>query len=225
MNKIRLIVIDALILFAVSTVFVVVADRAFSGLKDEIPKDDPVVTAIGQGKLDGLKESIALLEKDPKVGAKVALKTDEHGRTSLMRAAYLNLADAGKLKEADEIRAEMIVVLLDHGAVVDAVDHDGWTALMWACWSGMPAAVDRLLESGADSAAADAEGNTALIIAAQRGHAGIVKALLANGADRAVRNRAGNTALAAAVTGFAEHPASQYPELAPGYEEVLAALR
>lgn len=225
MNKIRLILLDALILFAVSTVFVVFADRAFSGLKGKIPKDDPVVTAIGQGKIDGLKESIALLAKDPKVGAQVALKTDEHGRTSLMRAAYANLADAGKLKEADDKRAEMSGVLLEHGALIDAVDLDGWTALMWACWSGMPATVDRLLESGASPAAADAEGNTALIIAAQRGHAGIVSALLAKGADPSVRNKAGKTALAAAEAGFAEHPASQYPELESGYQAVLAELR
>ncbi|MCF7673752.1 MAG: ankyrin repeat domain-containing protein [Akkermansiaceae bacterium] len=225
MNKIRLILLDALILFAVSTVFVVFADRAFSGLKGKIPKDDPVVTAIGQGQIDGLRASIALLEKDPKVGAKVALKTDEHGRTSLMRAAYANLVDAGKLKEADDKRTEMIGVLLEHGALIDAVDHDGWTALMWACWSGMPATVDRLLESGASPAAADAEDNTALIIAAQRGHAGIVKALLAKGADRSARNKAGKTALAAAETGFAEHPANQYPELESGYQAVLAALR
>jgi ankyrin repeat protein len=225
MNKIRLILLDALILFAVSTVFVALADRAFSGLKGKIPKDDPVVTAIGQGEIDGLKESIALLKRDPKVGAKVALKTDEHGRTSLMRAAYANLADPGKLEEADDKRAEMIGVLLEHGAVIDAVDLDGWTALMWACWSGMPATVERLLENGASPAAADAEGNTALIIAARRGHARIVRALLAKGADRAARNKAGNTALTAAEAGFAEHPARQYPDLAAGYQEVLAALR
>jgi ankyrin repeat-rich membrane spanning protein len=109
--------------------------------------------------------------------------------------------------------------------VIDAVDLDGWTALMWACWSGMPATVERLLENGASPAAADAEGNTALIIAARRGHARIVRALLAKGADRAARNKAGNTALTAAEAGFAEHPARQYPDLAAGYQEVLAALR
>lgn len=225
MNKIRLILIDALILFAVSTVFVVFADRAFSGLKGKIPKDDPVVTAIGQGEIAGLKASIALLEKDPKVGNQVALKTDEHGRTALMRAAYVNLADPAKLKEADQTRAEMVQLLFEHGASINAVDHDGWTALMWASWSGMPTAVERLLEQGASPATADAKGNTALIIAAQRGHAAIVKSLLAKGADSSARNKAGETALEAAETGFVRHPARQYPKLAGGYEAVLAALR
>ena len=221
MNKIRTILLDALILFAVSTVFVALADRAFSGLKGKIPKDDPVVTAIGQGEIKGLESVIAGLENDPRTQGKVATQTDEHGRTSLMRAAYANLGDSKILKETDEKRAPMIALLLAHGARLDAVDHDGWSALMWAAWSGLPTAVAKLLDSGADHSLTDRQGNTALIIAAQRGHADIVTELLAKGADRAAKNSAGQTARDAAKTGLEQHPTSQ----SAGFNAVIDALR
>jgi ankyrin repeat protein len=217
MNKLRTILLDALILFAVSTVFVALADRAFSGLKGKIPKDDPVVTAIGQGDLKGLENVIAELEQNPKLS--VATQTDEHGRTALMRAAYANLADPDKLKDADTKRVAMAALLLTKGARLDAVDHDGWTALMWAAWSGLPQVAGQLLNSGANHAPADHQGNTALILAAQRGEAEIVKALLAKGADKSATNKAGQNALAAAETGRRQHASS--PEK---YAAVIAAL-
>ncbi len=223
MNKIRIILLDALILFAVSTVFVALADQAFSGLKANIPKDDPVVTAIGKGELSNLESVIATLESNSK--ASVATQTDEHGRSSLMRAAYANLSDSDKLKEADKKRVPMIATLLAHGAPVDGQDSDGWTALMWAAWSGMPGVVNALLEKSASHALADRQGNTALIIAAQRGHADIVTALLANGASQTAKNKAGRTARDAAQTGLDQHPASQYPKRSVGYHATLAELK
>ena len=223
MNKIRIILLDGLILFAVSTVFVALADQAFSGLKGKIPKDDPVVTAIGKGELKNLETVIAELESKSKLS--VATQTDEHGRTSLMRAAYANLSDADQLKEADDKRAPMIATLLAHGAPINGQDEDGWTALMWAAWSGMPGVVNTLLEKDASAALADRQGNTALIIAAQRGHADIVKALLTKGASQAAKNKAGKTARDAAQTGFDQHPTSQYPKRTAGYHATLAELK
>jgi len=225
MTKLRTILLDALILFAVSTVFVAVADWAFSGLKGKIPKDDPVVTAIGQGELKGLEGVVAELEADPATKAKVAIQTDEHGRTSLMRAAYANLGDPEKLKEADGIRKPMIALLLAHGALLDGQDDDGWSALMWACWSGLPQVVEALLEHGASHTLADRQGNTALLIAARRGHAGIVQTLLAKGADRSHRNKAGQDALAAAELGLSEHPPRFYQSRQDGYRAAIERVK
>lgn len=218
MNKLRTILLDALILFSVSTLFVVMADRAFSGLKGKIPKDDPLVTAIGQGELKGLEEAIAGLAGDP--ASIVTPLNDKHGRNSLMRAAYVNLAAADKLQEADAARADMVALLLRHGAQLDALDHDGWTALMWAAWSNLPQVVNQLLEHHANLAQADSQGNTALIIAAQRGNVAIVKALLAKGADKTAVTKRGLTAAAAAETAK-----QQDRSQAKAYDEVLAALR
>ena len=218
MNKIRTILLDALILFAVSTVFVALADRAFSGLKGKVPKDDPVVTAIGQGELSGLEAAIKELEKDPKYS--VATQTDEHRRTSLMRAAYANLDDPAKLKKADETRAPMVTLLLAKGSLIDAVDRDGWSALMWAAWSGMPMVANELLNRGANPGLADHHGNTALIIAAQRGQLEIIKALLAKGADKTATTKSGLTAAAAAATGKRLHA-----DQAETFDAILAVLQ
>src|SRR5215471_14164779 len=190
MTKLRTILLDALILFAVSTVVVVLADSLFSGLKGKIPKDDPVVTAIGQGNLKNLESIIGKLEEDPATKAKATQQTDNNGRTSLMRAAYVNLADQDKIKEADDVRAPMIELLLSHGAAVDAQDHDGWTSLMWGAWSGMPKVVDELLDRKAAYSLADQQGNTAMHVAAERGRAEIVRSLLAKGASKSVTNKA-----------------------------------
>ena len=124
------------------------------------------------------------------------------------------------LSDADEIRADMVGVLLDRGAKLDKTDNDGWTALMWAAWSGLEKVAEVLLERGAGTGFADRQGNTALIIAAQRGQAGIVKLLLARGAAKGAANQHGLTALAAADKGK-----QQYPTKADGYDAVIAALR
>ena len=123
------------------------------------------------------------------------------------------------LSDMDAKQAGLIELLLTHGAKPNTRDNDGWTALMWASWSGLNEVVTKLLESGASPEFADKQGNTALIIAAKRGHATIVAALLAKGADSAVANKAGLTALAAAKTGLA-----QFPDQAAGFTLVIARL-
>jgi len=54
--------------------------------------------------------------------------------------------------------------LLDAGANIDDVDHQGWTALMHACRNDSPAA-SVLIERGASLSKKDAHGRTALILA------------------------------------------------------------
>lgn len=225
MTKIRTILLDAAILFAVSTVFVIAADFAFSGLKKKIPKDDPVVTAIGQGEWKPVEQILEEAQKNSKSRGTVATRTDEHGRTSLMRAAYANLADAGKLAETDEVRRHMVESLLAHGSEINATDKDGWNALMWASWSGLPKVADTLIDGGANVAAKDKLGNTALMIAARRGHAEIVSKLLAKGADKNARNNAGLTAIDEAVRGMEEHPPRFYKNLQDAYQKSISALR
>jgi len=134
--------------------------------------------------------------------------------------AKWNVKLGNSLTETDETRLEIVALLLSHGAALDTVDNDGWTALMWASWSGLTKVAEKLLASGASPSFADHQGNTALIIAAQRGNADIVKALLAKGANKAAANKAGKTALEAAKIGIA-----QYPDKAPGYNAILAQLR
>jgi len=213
MRKYRLILIDTLILCLVSSVLAFLVITAVAKLKGRVKKDDLVVTAIIQDNFKDLEELV-------KAGPGATNKTDEFGRSALMRAAYVNFANANAIAKTDDKRVVMVGLLVKQGARLDARDNDGWSALMWASWSGLNKVAFKLLELGASPRFADRQGNTALIIAAQRGNADIVKALLAKGADKATANKLGTTALDTAKTGI-----TQYPDKAPGYNAIISQLR
>jgi ankyrin repeat protein len=77
----------------------------------------------------------------------------------------------------------IVEVLLAAGAVVDASDDAGNTALMDAAVAGRNRVVELLLKAGADVNAANNKGITALINACLSGNAGVVETLLEAGAD------------------------------------------
>jgi len=62
-------------------------------------------------------------------------------------------------------------------ADLDAQDHDGWTALMFACCAGHPRAVAVLVAAGADPALCNAQGETAEALAHRNGYAECLHAL------------------------------------------------
>jgi ankyrin repeat protein len=74
-------------------------------------------------------------------------------------------------------RANVVPVLLDAGADVNARQHGGWTALHAAAANGDRALVELLLSRGADAAIANDAGVTAASIARERGHAAIAELL------------------------------------------------
>lgn len=218
MKKYGVILIDTLILVVVSSVLAYCVTTAVAMLKGKVKKDDPIVTAI-------IQANATEVEKLVKQGGAVTNETDALGRTALMRAAFANFSDTRPglvnelLSDTDAKRAGIVELLLNHGALPDSRDNDGWSALMWASWSGLTQVAAKLLEHGASHQFADRQGNTALIIAAQRGNAEIVKALLAKGADKSATNKSGNTALTAARLGM-----RQYPDRQPGYAGVISQL-
>jgi ankyrin repeat protein len=57
--------------------------------------------------------------------------------------------------------AEIVTLLLEHGAAVDSTQHGGWTALMAAAKHGDRASVAALLAAGADPGARSDDGSTA----------------------------------------------------------------
>lgn len=94
---------------------------------------------------------------------------DTHGSTPLLHAALL--ADAAMMR-----------LLIERGADVNAANHDGITALMWA--AGDADKVHLLLEKGAKVNARSALGRTPLLIAATyAGNAKVVRLLIKNGAS------------------------------------------
>ncbi|MDP3070400.1 MAG: ankyrin repeat domain-containing protein [Opitutaceae bacterium] len=76
-----------------------------------------------------------------------------------------------------DLQRECARLLLDRGAEVAALDHEGGTPLMSAAWFGCLPAVQLLLERGASASTMNKRGQTAADLAQQRGHATVARVL------------------------------------------------
>jgi uncharacterized protein len=95
--------------------------------------------------------------------------------------------DGPLLKIAAELGyLDVVDLLLDRGADIEATDDLGQRALMSAACYGRAEVVGRLLDSGADIDAVDWSGQSALSNSAREGHHGLVEFLLSRGARRGI---------------------------------------
>lgn len=85
---------------------------------------------------------------------------------------------------------EMLRILLQAGAPIEARTIDGDTPLLLACWRDDETKARILLEAGADANVASSEGEPAVLIAARLGHLGFFKLLIDRGAQRPILSRA-----------------------------------
>jgi hypothetical protein len=113
-------------------------------------------------------------------GADAKLK-DNAGRTALHFAAE---ADSAEIIHQLAARSEL-----------DAVDHDGRTALLLAAQKGNAAAVGALLDAGASASIAGPNAVTPLHAAVDAVSAPVVRLLLLKNADKTVKNSYGDTPL------------------------------
>ena len=125
---------------------------------------------------------------------------DNTGRTPLMWAAYCNFNNTQEALNKDISRLYYVRALLaTPGIDAKAKGRDGFTALHWAAWSGMPYTAVLLVEAGLDINQKDNNGYTPLMLAAMRGNERVVSILLSLGADAAAVNKDGKTACNLAV--------------------------
>jgi ankyrin repeat protein len=92
-------------------------------------------------------------------------------------------------------RADIVKLLLELGANVDAKNFYGKTALMYAVAVGRTDLIKILLEKGANVNARDDYGNTVMLLASSYGRSDIVKLLLERSADINAVHDGGKTAL------------------------------
>ena len=98
------------------------------------------------------------------------------GEVTILMAASMPMNDNAE-------NVDMVKVLLDHGADVNAQDSLGNTALTLAVNYGHAEIVKVLLDNGADANLRRKDGPTALLAACQRRSVDMVKMLLEKGAD------------------------------------------
>lgn len=194
MNKaLANIFIDGLILLAASTLLALLM-IGFNKLLDKNLDGNPLVSAIiKQSESDekDLSKTIASIDKQPEL----VNFQDHHKATALMLICYVNYDKVETMFKSDTDRLPYVNLLIEKGADIHIRDKDGWTAVCWASWSGVPSITKRLAELGADINIRDKEGNTPLMMAAMRGNHEVVTYLLEHGADINATCQNGMTAL------------------------------
>ena len=141
----------------------------------------PIIAASKYGEIERAQELIAM-------GANVNDVGGERGIAPLILAS-----ENGYL--------EMVKLLLDNKADVNAEGENGWTVLMWASHEGHCDVVELFLSNGANVDGISIDDNskeretTPLILASGNGHLEIVELLLDKGAELALYNVHYQTAL------------------------------
>lgn len=164
---------------------------------ESVQVTDSLVSLIRKGGVQDGKDDIFLKEfaEGCKKHKDFVNTPDSTGRTPLMWAVYTNFNNPELSLAKDADRAYYVQELLNApGVNIHAKDQDGFTALHWAAWSGMPHSAAMLIKAGLDINEKEGNGYTPLMLAAMRGDDTVVKMLLQLGADTAATNKDGKTA-------------------------------
>jgi len=153
-----------------------------AGLNIEIQDNSRMTPLHWAAYNGGFKVTELLLHKGAFLEAR-----DCYGRTAL------HMVTASALNTNTKI--EVIQLLADNNADINAKARDGSTALHTATNRGQEAVVRRLIDNGADKDARDSWGQTALHRAAYGGDEAIIRFLFEHHTDKDVKDNSGNTAL------------------------------
>ena len=137
--------------------------------------ETPLMECSRTGKLESVKSLVA---SDTEINA----KENRQGHTALMWAAAAKHAD-------------IVGVLIEHGAEVNGRSKGGFTPLMFAVQQGDMDAARMLLAAGADVNGATPDGDTPLLLASAGGHEELAIFLLDKGANANAADLNGITAL------------------------------
>ena len=135
---------------------------------------DPLIDAVERGNFRAAQKALL-------AGASANVRGAQR-RSALMLAANIGAAD-------------IVELLLSHGAIFDLSDAEGNTALIYAAVNNFEDVIALFLAAGAAIDHGNRQGETALMRAARTGSGNAVSALLAGGADPTLTDFTGRTAL------------------------------
>ncbi len=165
---------------------------------ESVSRTDELVSLIRKGDSKGGREDapfIKELREGQSRDASFVNTQDNTGRTPLMWASYANFNNPIPALKKDVQRVYYIRALLaTPGIDIHMTDKDGFTALHWAAWSGMPICSLLLADAGVNINAQDNNGYTPLMLAAMRGNNEVAAILMALGARTELTNVMGKTA-------------------------------
>ena len=124
-------------------------------------------------------------------------EVDKYGKTPLLHSVVQYMSEAGGIISHPEV----VQLLLDRGANVQASDEGGDTALIVTAgvWQSSIEIVRLLLAKGIDINHQNKKGTTALMVATEKGKSELVGLLLEKGADLNLKDAEGATALDYAI--------------------------
>lgn len=250
------IVVDMVVLMIIAAVLGIFSKQAMKPFEPKYEGQD-LVALVRKGGIDVRNWTDpafdSYLQSQVSASSDFINCTDNTGRTPLMWICYCyfnapkhldsstekymvlppSVTDPKVLNEVDLKRLYYTRKLLAvPGIDVQAKDKDGFSALHWAAWSGMPFHCLLLAQLGLDINLQEDNGYTPLMLAAMRGNLGAVSMLLQLGADAAIQNKDGKTALdlaAAASAGYEKRHSIAYQwiyseDREKEYKEVVSLL-
>lgn len=157
----------------------VIVSRTWDGYwQIDQPDPRPLQLLLAAGARYGLREAV-LLNNVPFARARLEEGADPNTGTFSYHGPLLKIA-------AELGYVEMVDLLLDHGADIEATDDLGQRPLLSAARYGRIDVVRRLLDRGADLDAVGWSEESALANAAAAGHRDVVELLFSRGARRGV---------------------------------------
>lgn len=143
------------------------------------------------------------IEKNPKVAYEEFFKAIEEGKADIVKALLGGGIDVNSgdeydtplMKAIEAKNLNMMQMLINAGASVNAKSSYGNTAIKRAVYSNNREALQILLDANVDVDAQDRDGHTPLMLAAISQNKEIIKRLLSKGADPNIQNVIGVKAL------------------------------
>jgi ankyrin repeat protein len=171
--------------------------------------------------IDQTGDIYAAIKNEDVAKVKAILAANPNAVNSVVEKKYTPLHFAAEHGSSNGM--EILKLLLDKGAKVEARNHIGQTPLFGAVACDNPEGARILIAEGAKVNARQDDGRTPLNWAAANGYCDVAKILIANKANKKARDSNGNTPLGFALEGRSE--AKGNPNFIRQYDDMIALLQ